>query len=86
MKIDFSCLSANRAWLLRYFYSWIALVLYGAAAFSLGEKGTGAIGAQALFFLAYFALVLWPIRAAFGAACRDANSGGKVAKMRGQTS
>ena len=69
MRMNAHCLSTDLAWQRRYFFSWIALTLYGCAAFMLGDTGPVPIGAQALFFVAAFSVILWPICAAFQAEC-----------------
>lgn len=69
MRMNAHCLSADLAWQRRYFFAWIALTLYGCIAFLLGDTGAIAIGAQALFFVAAFSVILWPICAAFQAEC-----------------
>ncbi len=74
MRMNAHCLSANLAWQRRYFFSWIALILYGCAAFLLGDSGPLAISAQALFFVAAFSVILWPICAAFQAECGHSRS------------
>jgi hypothetical protein len=69
MRMKAHCLSKDVRWQRRYFFSWIALVFYGCAAFAMGEEGTLAITAQALFFLAAFAVIIWPLCAAFQVEC-----------------
>lgn len=69
MRMNAHCLSKDLRWQRRYFFSWIALVFYGCAAFAMGEEGTLAITAQALFFLAAFAVIMWPLCAAFQVEC-----------------
>lgn len=61
MRMIISRHPADAAWRQRYVAAWIALVLYGCLAFALGDKGVGPIGAQALFFVAYFVIALWPV-------------------------
>lgn len=69
MRANFHCLSHDRAWQRRYFFAWIALALYGCLAFTLGDRGAIAIAAQGLFFIAAFAVIVWPVCAAFQADC-----------------
>lgn len=69
MRMKAHCLTEDRNWRRRYFFSWIALVFYGCVAFSLGEAGALAITAQGLFFLSAFSVILWPICAAFQVEC-----------------
>ncbi|TSB02513.1 hypothetical protein [Sphingorhabdus contaminans] len=69
MRMNAHCLSKDLRWQRRYFFSWIALVFFGCAAFAMGEEGTLAITAQALFFLAAFAVIIWPLCAAFQVEC-----------------
>lgn len=69
MRMNAHCLSKDLRWQRRYFFSWIALVFYGCAAFSLGETGALAITAQGLFFLAAFSVILWPLCASFQVQC-----------------
>lgn len=69
MRMNAHCLSKDLRWQRRYFFSWIALVFFGCAAFAMGEEGTLAITAQGLFFLAAFAVIIWPLCAAFQVEC-----------------
>ena len=69
MRMNAHCLSADLAWQRRYFFSWIALTLYGFFAFLLGDTGQVPLAAQALFFVAAFSIILWPLCAAFQAEC-----------------
>lgn len=69
MRMNAHCLSKDRNWQRRYFFSCIALILYGCAAFALGDTETLAITAQGLFFLVAFCVILWPICAALQADC-----------------
>lgn len=69
MRANFHCLNKNLVWQRRYFFAWIALVLYGCLAFALGDEGVVAIAAQGLFFIAAFAVILWPVCAAFQSEC-----------------
>lgn len=71
MRMNAHCLSSDVAWRRRYSLSWIALALYGCAAFALGDTGPVPIGAQTLFFVAAFSVILWPIYAAFQAVCNN---------------
>lgn len=69
MRANFHCLNKNLVWQRRYFFTWIALVLYGCLAFALGDESVVAIAAQGLFFIAAFAVILWPVCAAFQSEC-----------------
>lgn len=69
MRMKAHCLTEDRNWRRRYFFSWITLTFYGCIAFALGEDGALAIFAQGLFFLAAFSIILWPICAAFQVDC-----------------
>lgn len=69
MRANFECLNEDLAWQRRYFFAWIALVLYGCLAFALGETGALAIAAQGLFFAAAFSMILWPVCGAFQSDC-----------------
>lgn len=61
MRMIISHRPVDTAWRTRYLTAWIALVLYGCLAFALGDRGLGPIGAQALFFVGYFLIALWPV-------------------------
>lgn len=69
MRANFECLNEDLAWQRRYFFAWIALLLYGCMAFALGEAGALAIAAQGMFFAAAFAVLIWPVCAAFQSDC-----------------
>lgn len=69
MRANFHCLNKDLAWQRRYFFTWLALTVFGCLAFALGENGALAIAAQGLFFIAAFAATLWPVCAAFQSEC-----------------
>ncbi|MGV3510720.1 MAG: hypothetical protein ACO1OX_01825 [Novosphingobium sp.] len=69
MRANFHCPNEDLVWQRRYFFTWIALVLYGCLAFALGESGALALTAQGLFFVAAFSLIVWPVCAAFQSDC-----------------
>jgi hypothetical protein len=79
MRMNTSSLWANRTWQRHYFFAWIALTIYGCIAFALGDYGLVPISAQALFFLAAFSVILWPIYAAFHVNCADPPGGAETA-------
>ena len=81
MRMKAHCLTEDRNWRRRYFFSWIALTFYGCIAFALGEDGALAISAQGLFFLAAFSITLWPIFASIQADC-DRYGQPKIGKNR----